>query len=333
MNRLFENARLTVISQLHITTRKLVGLLAMVAILSTVSCSDTDQATTELNVGPALGQAVFAAPEDAANAFVVALQDADGEELRKLLGADYASVLSLENVDGEDVENYINAWEESNTLLPQGEHKVLIAIGKGDWTLPIPVVEGASGWYFDIDEGRERIGIRRIGRNELSAMQVVLAYYDAQMEYARQDRDGNGMLEYAKHFISTPGTHDGLVWEDEDGGKLSPLGPMIADDTPGGGYFGYFYRILHAQGESARDGAYSYLLGDKMRAGFALIAWPEEYGESGVMSFMVSHAGIVYEQNLGPDSAQIAKEMPSYNPDEGWLPSKEVSGPKLDAAQ
>jgi hypothetical protein len=108
---------------------------------------------------------------------------------------------------------------------------------------------------------------------------------------------------------------------------------MIADDTPGGGYFGYFYRILHAQGESARDGAYSYLLGDKMRAGFALIAWPEEYGESGVMSFMVSHAGIVYEQNLGPDSAQIAKEMPSYNPDEGWLPSKEVSGPKLDAAQ
>jgi hypothetical protein len=134
-------------------------------------------------------------------------------------------------------------------------------------------------------------------------------------------------LEYAQRFISTVGTHDGLFWEVEDGELISPLGPLMADHTPSGGYHGYFYRILKAQGESAKGGAHSYMMGDRMRAGFALIAWPEEYGESGVMSFIVSHAGIVYEQNLGPDGAETAKALALYNPDESWVPTQEVSGP------
>jgi hypothetical protein len=203
---------------------------------------------------------------------------------------------------------------------------MLIAIGEGEWTLPIPIVQSASGWYFDIEEGLDRMRIRRIGRNELDAMQAVLAYYDAQMEYAQQDRNGNGLLEYAQKFISTPGTQDGLYWEAESGATPSPLGPLLADRSQGGGYHGYFYRILKAQGENARGGAYSYMLGGRMQAGFAMIAWPEEYGESGVMSFLVSHEGIVYEQNLGLDGVDTAEAMSAYDPDADWIAAEEVSG-------
>jgi hypothetical protein len=250
-----------------------------------------------------------------------------------VLGADYREVLPLDQVDGKDVDNFITAWEKFNTLLPQGDKERLLAVGKGEWTLPIPIVSGTSGWYFDIEEGLERMRIRRIGRNELATMQAVLAYYDAQMEYAEQDRNADGFLEYARRFISSPGTHDGLYWDAEPGEAPSPLGPLMADHTPGGGYHGYYYRILDAQGEHARGGAYSYLIGDRMRSGFAVIAWPEDYGESGVMSFMVSHAGIVYEQDLGPDSASIAAAMQVYDPGPGWKAVQEVNAPQAGLAE
>ena len=308
----------------------LFGILAAGAILCMVSCSDSDQAGAELNVDPALGQAVFAMPEDAANAFTLALVNHDMEMFSKVLGADYREILPVDEIDSEDVGNFIAAWEKHNTLLPQGDQKMLIAVGEGEWTLPIPIVAGTSGWYFDMEEGADRIRIRRIGRNELDVMQAVLAYYDAQMEYAQQDRNGNGLLEYAQKFISTPGAQDGLFWEVEAGATPSPLGPLPADRSKGGGYHGYFYRILKAQGEHARGGAYSYMLGDKMQAGFALVAWPEDYGESGVMSFLVSHAGIVYEQNLGPDGAGTAEAMSAYDPDADWIPAEEVNGPSAN---
>lgn len=327
MKRLIENTQSTVVSQSHTIARYFTGLLATASILLTVSCSDTDQANPELTIDPALGQAVFAEPAAAASAFALALETSDSELFSKLLGTDYPEVLPIDSIDAEDVDNYLKAWKKANTLLPQGEHKKLIAIGEGEWTLPIPITEGDSGWYFDVDEGRERITIRRIGRNELSTIQAVLAYYDAQMEYAQQDRNGNGMLEYAQKFISTPGSFDGLFWEDEDGEIVSPLGPLMADHTPGGGYHGYFYRIIKAQGDSAKGGAYSYMLGNGMRAGFALIAWPEEYGESGVMSFIVNHEGIVHEQNLGPDGGETVAAITAYNPDENWVAVKEVGGP------
>ncbi len=327
MKKLFKTTQLTVVSHLQTIARSLLGLLAAGVILSAVSCSDTDQASGELKLDPVLGQAVFAAPADAANAFTLALETRDAEMFTKLLGDNYHEVLSIEDVDEEDVDNFIEAWKQANSLSPQGDNEMLITIGEGGWTLPIPITRGNSGWYFDVDEGRERIHIRRIGRNELATMQAVLAYYDAQMEYALLDRNGNGMLEYAQKFISTPGTRDGLFWESEEGDQVSPLGPLMADHTSDGGYYGYFYRIMSTQGKSAKGGAYSFMLGDKMRAGFALVAWPEEYGESGVMSFIVSHTGTVYEQNLGPDSAEIAEAMTSYNPDESWVPAKEVSEP------
>jgi len=333
MNKLSENTQQTVVSQFQACARYLFTALTAGAILLSVSCSESDQASVELTVDPAIGQAVFVTPGDAANAFLLSLANDDTEMLGKVLGTDYREVLPLDQVEGEYVDRFITAWGQYNTLLPEGDRKMLIAVGENEWTLPIPIVAGASGWYFDIDEGVERMRIRRIGRNELATMQAVLAYYDAQMEYAEKDRNGNGLLEYAQRFISTPGTHDGLYWEVEPGETPSPLGPLMADHTPGGGYHGYFYRILDAQGEHARGGAYSYLIGDQMRAGFALIAWPDEYGDSGVMSFMVSHAGIVYEQNLGADGAGIAEAMQVYDPGPGWTPVQEVNGPGAGVSQ
>ena len=324
MKKLFNTNQLPVVSQSNAATKYLLWLLAVGVIMFTASCSDADKTDAELNVDTALGQAVFAEAEDAANSFTQALRTGDQDASKKMLGADG---LPWDTVDEEDVDNYLKAWDKFHTLLPLGENKRLIAIGEGEWTMPIPITKGPSGWYFDMEDGLERIRIRQIGRNELATMQVVLAYYDAQMEYAQQDRNGNGFLEYAQKLISTPGTTDGLFWENEEGETVSPLGPLMADDSPGAGYHGYHYRILQAQGESAKGGAYSYMLGDNMRAGFALIAWPAEYGESGVMSFIVSHSGIVYEQNLGPDGAEVVKAMTSYNPEEGWVPAKEVSGP------
>jgi hypothetical protein len=328
MNTLSKNTQQTVVSRVQAFGQYLFAALAAGTILLSASCSEPDQASVDLMVDPAIGQAVFVTPEDAANAFVLSLANDDTEMLGKVLGTDFREVLPLDQVDGEDVDRFITAWEKFNTLLPEGDRKMLIAVGKNEWTLPIPIVSGSSGWYFDIDEGLENMRIRRIGRNELATMQAVLAYYDAQMEYAEQDRNGNGLLEYAQRFISTPGTRDGLYWEVEPGETPSPLGPLMADHTPGGGYHGYFYKILDAQGEHARGGAYSYLIGDQMRAGFAVIAWPDEYGDSGVMSFMVSHAGIVYEQDLGPDSASIASSMQVYDPGPGWTPVQEVNGPE-----
>jgi hypothetical protein len=305
--------------------------MLLLASLLAVGCSGPDDAMVELNVDPELGQAVFVLPEDAANAFTLAVADDDKTMMRQILGEDYREVLPLDQIDGEDVDNYIAAWEQAHTLLPEGDTKRILAVGKGEWTLPLPIVQGNTGWYFDIEEGLERMRIRRIGRNELATMQAILAYYDAQMEYARQDRNGNGLLEYARRVVSTPGTQDGLYWETAAGEPQSPLGPLMGDHTPGGGYHGYYYRILEGQGEDARGGAYSYLIGERMRAGFAAVAWPIDYGESGVMSFMVSHDGIVYESNLGEDTASVAASMTLYNPGTGWSTVQEVNGPQADS--
>jgi hypothetical protein len=325
MKKLFKRTQITVSSQLHVLGRNFLYLLLMAFVVLSTSCSDADQADEGLKIDPVLGQAVFAEPVDAANAFALALEAGGDDMIKQLLGADYQEVLSLGDVDNMDVDNYLKAWNQVNTLLPQGDDQVLIAIGEGQWTLPIPINKGDSGWYFDAGEGVELMNIRRIGRNELATMNVVLAYYDAQMEYAELDRNENGILEYAKRFISTAGTRDGLFWEEKDGELVSPLGPLMADHTPGGGYHGYFYRILTEQGAAAKGGAYSYLLGDKMRVGFAVVAWPEVYGETGVMSFIVNHQGIVYQSNLGPDSAEVASTMANYNPDENWEAVEEES--------
>ena len=160
--------------------------------------------------------------------------------------------------------------------------------------------------------------IRRIGRNELSTMQAVLAYYDTQKEYAQADRNGDGMLEYARVLVSSPGRHDGLYWPVSDGEAQSPLGPLFGSDTPGSDFHGYYFKILTGQGANAPGGEYSYLIENRMAAGFALVAWPVAYGDSGVMTFLVSHDGRVYQNDLGPASDQTARTMTRFDPDSSW---------------
>lgn len=177
------------------------------------------------------------------------------------------------------------------------------------------------GWRFDVKAGAEESRVRRIGRNELDAAQSVLAYFDAQKDYAESDRDGDGLLEYAQKLISTDGLHDGLYWSEDDSGQISPLGPLFGDATPGGGdWHGYRFRILEAQGPSAPGGACSYRLGDNMGRGFALVAWPTKYDDTGVMSFMISHEGEVFEKDLGAKSEQLARAMKQFDPDDSWTP-------------
>jgi hypothetical protein len=179
-------------------------------------------------------------------------------------------------------------------------------------------VRGADGWMFDVEAGEEEMRVRRIGRNELAAIATMYAYFDAQREYATQDRDGDGMLEYARRFLSTPGRQDGLYWPTAEGAPLSPAGPLFDTRDIKDGYHGYRFRILEAQGPAARGGARSYLLGGQLANGFALVAWPAHYGDTGVMSFLINHDGVVYQKDLGPSSAAIASAMRRFNPDSRW---------------
>jgi hypothetical protein len=192
--------------------------------------------------------------------------------------------------------------------------------GEPAFTLPIPIVRNkAALWRFDAALGTERLRIARIGRNELAAMQAVLAYYDAQREYATADRTGNGVREYARKLVSTPGKRDGLYWPAALESERSPLGPLIAQRQPKGpGYWGYHYKILTGQGEHAPGGAYDYVIGGRMRGGFALVAWPVRYADTGVMTFMVSHSGALFEKDLGPDTDALARAMKRFEPDPSW---------------
>lgn len=302
------------------------GFLSTVVLVLLVSCSGKQQTEADLNIDPALGQAVFATPDAAAQAFVTAVSTHSAAMLVKLLGDEYRTVLPLDEVASEDIDNFLAAWSQSHTLLPDGEQRRLLAVGEHGWTLPVPIAQGDSGWYFDVPAGEEMMRIRRIGRNELAVLQAVLAYYDAQTEYAQTDRNGDGALEYAQKFISSPGSHDGLYWETPEGQAPSPLGPLFADVTPEGAYHGYFYKMLTAQGPHARGGTYDYRIGERMTAGFALVAWPAVYGDTGVMTFIVSHDGTVYEQDLGEDSAPAATAMQAFDPGPGWTPVADAHG-------
>lgn len=277
----------------------------------------------------ARAQQAFPSPDAAAEALVAALgtRQADQTRLAALLGPDWRSYIPLEGIDRDDVDAFLDHYREKHSIQPDGKGKAHLVVGTDPWTLPLPIMQGKAGWAFNAKAGGEEIRERRIGRNELATVQSALAYYDAQMDYATVDRNGDGVLEYAQKFISSNGKQDGLYWAEEPGVEESPLGPLFGDAKPGGDWHGYQYRILDAQGPSAPGGAYSYKLGNSMSRGFALIAWPAKYGDSGVMSFMISHEGELFEKDLGPDSAKLATSMRRFDPDSSWNEVDEQPGP------
>ncbi|WP_429435430.1 DUF2950 domain-containing protein [Pseudomonas sp. BS3782 TE3695] len=268
----------------------------------------------------ATAQQAFPTPEMAAQAFVEALgtEYADQARLTELLGNEWRSFIPREGVQRSDVDAFLKQYREQHTIEKTSDRKAVLSVGSDHWTLPIPMVKGADGWRFDIDAGSAEIRARRIGRNELAALQSVLTYHDVQMEYAAVDRDGDGALAYAQKIFSTADKHDGLYWEDDDSGQISPLGPLFGKTIAGEDWQGYHFRILDGQGPSAPGGAYSYLIGDRMSRGFALIAWPAKYADTGVMSFMISHEGQVFEKDLGPGGDQLAESMKRFDPDDSW---------------
>jgi len=273
----------------------------------------------------------FGSPEEAAKSLIYALQSKDSKALKAIFGPENEEILYSGDpvADSARRERFVQLYEEKHSLQKDSEEIVFLHVGKEEWPFPVPIVKKDSLWHFDTDEGREEILARRIGRNELSAIQVCLAYVDAQREYALKDRDGDGLLAYAQKFRSAEGQKDGLYWESGEGAEQSPLGPLLAEareegydlKKEGGGpspYHGYFYRILMAQGKDAQGGAYDYVVRGKMIGGFALMAYPAQYGASGIMTFMVNHAGFVYQKDLGENTQQEAQEMKRFNPDGSW---------------
>ena len=269
----------------------------------------------------------FAEPEAALKAFVEVLRLADPARLGDLFGAE-----NLHELVGDDPEEaradlaraYASA-RDTASLRPDGPDRMIMVIGRSAWPFPVPLVREADGWRFDTASGVEEIANRRVGRNELAAIEVLRAYVEAQRVYASQDRDGDGVLEYAQHLASTGEQRDGLYWPTAANDEPSPFGPFLAevDDylqgrQAGEPYRGYSFRVLTGQGPQAPGGAYSYVINGNMVAGFALFAWPAEYGDSGVMSFLVGNDGIVLEADLGPDTAERARAITAYDPDPTW---------------
>lgn len=275
-------------------------------------------------------QKTFSSPETAVEALVLAAKSNDTQQLLAIFGPEGKQLVSSgdEVEDRAGLERFVQAYNEKNRVVPEGGKKAVLEVGNEAWPLPIPILKAAGGeWYFDTKQGKEEILNRRIGRNELSTIQVCLAYVDAQREYASKDRDGDGLLKYSQKFLSDPGTKNGLYWEAKSDEEQSPLGPMVGNAmregyTRKGGqpvpYHGYFFKILKSQGKDAPRGAYDYVVNGKMIGGFAMVAYPAQYGTSGIMTFIVSHDGVVYEKNLGKNTASAAQVMTSFNPDQTW---------------
>jgi len=263
---------------------------------------------------------VYPSADAAATALVEAVQNDDKPALAKVLGNDWKTFIPTDGIDREDVDAFLAAYK-ANHKITDKDGVARLEVGNAGWTLPIPIVKSGTGYTFDLKAGHDEIIARQIGRNELDTQQALLAYYDAQREYAATDHDGDKILEYAQKFQSTPGKQDGLYWESKEGEPESPLGPLFAAHSQKAGaegYQGYHYRILTAQGPSAPGGAYDYVVGGRMRNGFAAIAYPVRYGETGVMSFMISHDGIEFEKDLGKNGAAIAQAMKTFDPDDSW---------------
>jgi len=256
-------------------------------------------------------QQAFSRPEQAAQALVKATQAHDDMALGKILGSDWQVYLPKKEVDPDEVARFLRDWNVSHKIFEQGDIAHL-NVGEENWQLPIPMKRTAQGWEFDMVAGAAEIETRTIGRNELSAMQAVSAYADAQHEYQL------GAGQFAQKIISTDGQHDGLYWPVKEGDAPSPLGPAFGQDQPGTDYHGYYYRILTAQGGNASGGAHSYIENGKMTRGFALIAWPVVYGHTGITSFMINQQGDVYQQDLGANSDAVARALTTFDPDARW---------------
>ena len=282
-------------------------------------------------------QQAFNSPNDAINALVTAAQNNDTNAIHLIFGTAGHELISPDVVQAtEEFNMFKERLTEKTQLITSSDSNATLELGVDGWPFPIPLVKQGGQWHFDTVAGKDEIFARRIGRDELGAIDVCNAYVEAQHEYASQDRMGGGVLAYAQFLRSTPGTHDGLFWPtNQPGEELSPLGPLIAQARVEGyqraakmlndeqaPYHGYYFKILTSQGKHAPGGKFKYIINGRMIAGFALVAWPAEWGDTGVMTFVVNQQGKVYQKNLGSQTAKIAKAMTIYDPDATWTPAR-----------
>lgn len=287
--------------------------------------------TSSLAAG--LQQKSFPSPQEAVNSLVAAFRAEDLKELRAILGPGSKPLIFSGDDAADRVgrEKFLKAYDQKNSLEQTSAGKTILHIGNDDWPMPVPIVKKGATWVFDTRAGKEEVLNRRIGGNELHVMEVLRAYVDAQHEYATRDCKGDGSVEFAQKMISTEGKHDGLYWETKEGEEMSPLGPLVAQATKEGyadkdlsPFHGYYFKILRGQGKHAKGGAYNYVVKGKMILGFALVAYPAQHGNSGIMTFMVSQEGTIYEKNLGKNTRRLTEKIKIFDPDKTW---EKVSGP------
>jgi hypothetical protein len=284
----------------------------------------------------AVDEQTFSGPQAAVNALVAAATSHDTNALQVIFGPEEKDLISPDAVQATEAFNtFVQRLTEKVRLITNSDSNITLEIGADGWPFPFPLLQQNGQWYFDTAAGKDEVLARRIGRDELGAINVCGAYVEAQREYASQDRMGDGVLAYAQFLHSTPGAHDGLFWPAKSGEELSPLGPLVAQARVEGyhrtakmlndeqaPYHGYYFKILTRQGKHAPGGKYDYLINGRMIAGFALVAWPAEWGNTGVMTFIVNQQGRVYQKNLGPKTAKIAGRIAAYDPDATWTPAR-----------
>jgi hypothetical protein len=305
----------------------------LIAVVQAVAAMVTVAVSAPSASGAELGRA-FASPEAAVTALASAVSTTNRVELRSIFGPAVEELVNPDSVQAaNEFSSFATALGETNRLVMETVDRQVLEIGFELWPFPVPIVKTEGGWVFDTAAGTEELLNRRIGSNELETIEVLRTYVLAQREYASRDRDGDEVLEYAQHVLSTPGNKDGLFWSPEIDGEVSPLGPSMAAAQAEGyrrstgvasgpePFRGYFFKVLRRQGSHAPGGKYGYVINGNMIGGFAMLAWPAGYGETGIMTFIVNQQGRVYQRDLGPRTSVIAKRLETFDPRPGWTVS------------
>lgn len=305
----------------HLHRAPILGLLSILVLALLGACSGRGAAA----------HASFDTAEEAVAALVAAVRSGDRVALARLLGPGSESVVSSgdDAQDAADRARFVAAYDRRHALVDGGNGTRTLVVGENDWPLPVPLRLVDGRWEFDGAAGVDELAVRRIGANELSAIEVARAYVTAQQQYASQGRDGDPAGIYAIKLVSDPGMRNGLYWETAEGEPPSPAGPFVADAAAEGylaatggsrkSYHGYFFRMLYAQGAAANGGARDYFVDGLLTGGFALVAWPAEYGRSGVQTFIVNQDGVVFQKDLGAGTAKTVEAIRSFDPGDGWV--------------
>jgi hypothetical protein len=304
-----------------------VGTVTFAFLLIFITTAETLAQTTRAT---AVRARTFATAEEAANALIDAAEKFDEPALNEIFGPDSWDIIhTAEPARDREVANQFAALARVKHQLsqqPRNPSRVFLSVGEEDWPFPVPIVKTGGRWIFDTRSGRQEILLRRIGGNELDAIQICRGFVEAQHEYALMKREGSGVNQYAQRIISTPGKQDGLAWQNADGTWGGPIGEKVAHAIQRGytsraePFHGYFFRVLKGQGPAAPLGELDFVVKDVMIGGFALIAFPAQYRVTGVQTFMVSHDGVVYQKDLGPKTPELAEKIERFNPDTSWIP-------------